>query len=109
MERLRSDLELAIAALTRVPNGGLVVMTDSYMLAQRAEVTSLVLRYRLPLVSPYRAYAELGEGCCRTELRCSTIIGAPLFMPIHRDEQERLEFFGRYRGCCGHGWASGPA
>ena len=56
----RSDLELAIAALTRVPNGGLVVMPDSYMLAQRAEVTSLALRYRLPLISPYRAYAELG-------------------------------------------------
>jgi putative ABC transport system substrate-binding protein len=56
----RSDLELAIAALTRVPNGGLVVMTDSYMLAQRAEVTSLALDHRLPLVSPYRAYAELG-------------------------------------------------
>src|SRR6516165_9669399 len=56
----RSDLELAITALTRVPNGGIVVMTDSYMLAQRAEVTSLALRYRLPLVSPYRAYAELG-------------------------------------------------
>jgi putative ABC transport system substrate-binding protein len=56
----RSDLELAIAALTRVPNGGLVVMTDSYMVAQRAEVTSLALRYRLPLISPYRAYSELG-------------------------------------------------
>src|SRR5262249_33924396 len=25
-----------------------------------AEVTSLALRYHLPLVSPYRAYAELG-------------------------------------------------
>jgi len=58
--RDRSDLELAIAALTRVPNGGLVVMTDSYMVAQRAEVTSLALRYRLPLISPYRAYSELG-------------------------------------------------
>jgi putative ABC transport system substrate-binding protein len=56
----RSDLELAIAALTRVPNGGLVVMTDSYMAAQRTEVTSLALRYRLPLISPYRAYSELG-------------------------------------------------
>jgi len=56
----RSDLELAIASLTRVPNGGLVVMTDSYMVAQRAEVTSLALRYRLPLISPYRAYSELG-------------------------------------------------
>jgi putative tryptophan/tyrosine transport system substrate-binding protein len=56
----RADLELAIAALTRVPNGGLVAMTDSYMVAQRAEVTSLALRYHLPLVSPYRAYVELG-------------------------------------------------
>jgi len=58
--RDRSDLELAIATLTRVPNGGLVVMPDSYMVAQRAEITSLALRYRLPLISPYRAFAELG-------------------------------------------------
>jgi putative ABC transport system substrate-binding protein len=46
--------------MTRVPNGGLVVMTDSYMVAQRAEVTSLALHHRLPLISPYRAITELG-------------------------------------------------
>ena len=66
----RSDLELAIAALTRVPNGGLVVMTDSYMVAQRAEVTSLALRYRLPLISPYRAYSELGGYSSRANCPC---------------------------------------
>jgi putative ABC transport system substrate-binding protein len=56
----RTGLESAIVALTHSPNGGIVVMTDSYMLAQRTEVTSLALRHRLPLISPYRAYAELG-------------------------------------------------
>ena len=30
------------------------------MAAQRAEVMSFALRYRLPLVSPYRAYVGLG-------------------------------------------------
>jgi putative ABC transport system substrate-binding protein len=55
-----SELESAVAAQARAPNGGLVVMTDSFMVAHRAEVTSLAVRYRLPAVYPYRFFTELG-------------------------------------------------
>jgi putative tryptophan/tyrosine transport system substrate-binding protein len=48
------------AAQAREPNGGLIVMPDSFMHVHRAEVTSLAARYRLPAVYPYRFYTELG-------------------------------------------------
>jgi putative ABC transport system substrate-binding protein len=44
----------------RTPNGGLVVMTDAFMFAHRADVTALTFRHRLPVISPYRAYTEDG-------------------------------------------------
>ena len=58
--RDKSELESAIAAQGRAPNTGLVVMPDSFMTAHRAEVTSLAARFRLPVISPYRYYTELG-------------------------------------------------
>jgi putative ABC transport system substrate-binding protein len=59
---VRSTLELesAIAAQARTPNGGLVVMTDSFLVTHRAEITSLAARYRLPAVYPFRDFVELG-------------------------------------------------
>ena len=56
----RSELESVIAAQAREPNGGLMVMPDPFMIAHRAEVTSLAARYRLPAVSPFRFYTQLG-------------------------------------------------
>ena len=55
-----SELESAIAAQARTPNGGLVVMTDSFLVAHSAEITSLAARYRLPAVYPFRFFVELG-------------------------------------------------
>jgi len=55
-----SELEAAIAAQAREPNGGLIVMPDSFMAGHRAEVISLAARYRLPAISPYQFYTELG-------------------------------------------------
>ena len=55
-----SKLESAIAAQARAPNGGLVVMTDSFMHVHRVEITSLAARYRLPAVYPYRYFTEHG-------------------------------------------------
>jgi putative ABC transport system substrate-binding protein len=48
-----SDLEAVIAAHAREPNGGLIVMPDTFLIAHRAEVTSLAARYRRPAVYPY--------------------------------------------------------
>jgi putative ABC transport system substrate-binding protein len=58
--RDRSELETVFAAQAREPNGGLIVMPDSFLTAHREEITSLAARYRLPVVYPYRFFAELG-------------------------------------------------
>ena len=58
--RNTSELESAIAAQARTPNGGLVVMTDSFLVTHREKITSLAARYRLPAVYPFRDFIELG-------------------------------------------------
>src|SRR5262249_1092776 len=54
------ELESAIAALGREPNGGLIVMPDTFMTVNRAKITELAARYRLPAVYPFRFYAANG-------------------------------------------------
>src|SRR5262245_54706197 len=51
-----SELESVIAAQAREPNGGLIVMPDSFTDAHRVEITSLAHRYRLPAVYPFRFF-----------------------------------------------------
>jgi putative ABC transport system substrate-binding protein len=55
-----SALEAVAVAQAGAPNGGLVVMPDSYLVAHRAEVASLAARHRLPTVYPFRTFAEVG-------------------------------------------------
>jgi putative ABC transport system substrate-binding protein len=55
-----SELESAISAQARAPNGSLVVMTDSFMVSHRAEITALAARHHLPAVYPFRFFIELG-------------------------------------------------
>jgi putative tryptophan/tyrosine transport system substrate-binding protein len=49
-----------MATLAGRPNGGLIVMPDSFPIAHRVEITSLAARYRVPVVYPFRIFAELG-------------------------------------------------
>jgi putative tryptophan/tyrosine transport system substrate-binding protein len=58
--RNTSELESIIAAHARAPNGGLIVLPDSFLLGHGAELTSLATRYRLPAIYPVRLYTELG-------------------------------------------------
>jgi ABC-type uncharacterized transport system substrate-binding protein len=53
-------IETVISAQAREPNGGLVVMPDSFTSFHRAEITLLAARYGLPAVYPTRIFAELG-------------------------------------------------
>jgi len=55
-----SELELIIAAQARTPNSGLVVMTDAFLIAHRAQIAALAARYRLPAVYPFRDFIEAG-------------------------------------------------
>ena len=55
-----SELDSVVAAHAHEPNGGLIVMPDTFTTGHRSEITSLAARYRLPGVYPYRVFAESG-------------------------------------------------
>ena len=55
-----SELESVLAAQAREPNGGLIVMPDTFTTARRAEITALAARHRLPTVYPFRYFAQSG-------------------------------------------------
>jgi putative ABC transport system substrate-binding protein len=57
--RDRSELETVFATQAR-GNSGLIVMPDGFLNVHRREVISLADRYRLPVVYPWRFFAELG-------------------------------------------------
>jgi putative tryptophan/tyrosine transport system substrate-binding protein len=55
-----SEFETIIAAQARKPNSGLIVMPDPFPFVHRAEIISLAMRHRLPVVYSNRGYTELG-------------------------------------------------
>jgi ABC-type uncharacterized transport system substrate-binding protein len=55
-----SELETVVAAQTSEPNGGLIVMPDTFTIARRAQITALAARHRLPAIYPFRFFAEDG-------------------------------------------------
>jgi putative ABC transport system substrate-binding protein len=55
-----AELETIIAAYARDPNGGLIVMPDTFLSTHRAKVTALAAQHRLPAVYPFRFYATNG-------------------------------------------------
>ena len=89
-----SELESVIAAHAREPNGGLIVMPDSFPLDHAAAITSLAARYRLPAVYPYRIFAELGGRSRRVTL-ASSIDARPAPPTIAGAHDVR---YGEYRG-----------
>jgi putative ABC transport system substrate-binding protein len=55
-----SELESVVAAQSREPNGGLVVMPDTFTVGHRTDITSLATRYLIPAVYWSHAFAEVG-------------------------------------------------
>src|SRR5262245_52359651 len=55
-----SELESVVAAQAREPNGGLIVMPDSFTDTHREGIISLVARYHLLAVYAYRFFTEHG-------------------------------------------------
>jgi putative tryptophan/tyrosine transport system substrate-binding protein len=55
-----SELESVIAAIASAPNGGFVVMPDSFTDTYRKQIISLAARYDLPAVYPFRYWAKDG-------------------------------------------------
>ena len=58
--RSETEIENAIGSLARERNGGLVVMTDSYMTVHRRDIIRLTERERLPAVYPTSISAHDG-------------------------------------------------
>src|SRR5262249_76111 len=56
----KSELDSVVAAQARAPNGGLIVMPDTFTDVHRAEIISLAARSGLPAVYPRRPFTELG-------------------------------------------------
>jgi putative tryptophan/tyrosine transport system substrate-binding protein len=52
--------ERIVATSAREPNSGLVVMPDAFTIGHHADITSLVARYRVPTVYPFRVFAKVG-------------------------------------------------
>jgi len=55
-----AELERAIATSAHEPNSGLIVMPDAFMIGHHTDITSLVARYHVPTVYPFRIFAEGG-------------------------------------------------
>ena len=55
-----AEIETAIIALGREPGGGLVVMTDTFMVAHRASMISAGARNNVPAVYPESPYPRDG-------------------------------------------------
>jgi len=53
-------VEAVAAAQANEPNGGLVVLNEDFTIAHREEIVSLIGRYRLPAVYPFKFFAEIG-------------------------------------------------
>jgi len=58
--RNKSELMSVLATQARETNSGLIAMPDSFLIAHRAEITSLADYFGVPAVYPYRFFAEVG-------------------------------------------------
>jgi putative ABC transport system substrate-binding protein len=58
--RDRSELESVVAAQSREPNSGLIMMPDGFTTGHREEIILLAARHHLPAIYPFRFFAELG-------------------------------------------------
>jgi putative ABC transport system substrate-binding protein len=55
-----AELQSVVAAQAREPNGGLIVIPDTFTDVHRADITSLAARFGLPAVYPRRTFTEVG-------------------------------------------------
>jgi ABC-type uncharacterized transport system substrate-binding protein len=58
--RETSEIEGAIAAFAREPNGGLIVLSTSLAMAHREQIIAWAARHRLPAIYPFDIYVRAG-------------------------------------------------
>ena len=54
------EIDRALVAVSGEPKGGLIVSPDAFTVANRGLIISLVTRYRLPAIYPFRIFAAEG-------------------------------------------------
>jgi len=54
------ELERAIADFASTPNGGLIVLLDSFTINNRSSIISLAMKYRLPAIYPLKLFVTAG-------------------------------------------------
>jgi putative ABC transport system substrate-binding protein len=59
-QRDPGEIERALAAFAREPNGGVIITASSSAVTHRGLIISLAMRYRLPNVYPFRYYPSNG-------------------------------------------------
>jgi hypothetical protein len=71
--RATADIEAAVESFARLPNGGLILPTDSFILLRFGLVAELAARHRLPSISA-QTNSPGKAASCRTEPRstCTT-------------------------------------
>jgi putative ABC transport system substrate-binding protein len=60
VESSDTDIEHVIASFAAVPNGGLILPSDSTTVSHRNLVVALAAQYRLPAVYPFRVFVDAG-------------------------------------------------
>jgi putative ABC transport system substrate-binding protein len=55
-----AGLERAIMDFASTPNGGLVVLVDSFTINNRNSIISLATKYRLPVIYPFKLFVTAG-------------------------------------------------
>jgi len=64
IENAAADIERAIEAFARTPNGGLVLPPDSFTVLHRDLIIALAARHKLPAVYPDRLFVVAGGLMC---------------------------------------------
>jgi putative ABC transport system substrate-binding protein len=55
-----AELERAIADFASTPNGGLIVLVDSFTVNNRKSIISLAAKYRVPAIYPFKFFVTAG-------------------------------------------------
>ena len=55
-----AELERAITDFASTPNGGLVVLVDSFPINNRESIISLAAKYRVPAIYPFKLFVTAG-------------------------------------------------
>jgi putative ABC transport system substrate-binding protein len=58
--RTPQDIERGFATIARERADAVIILADSFLLSQRAQIAALALKYRLPSIYPTQQYAEVG-------------------------------------------------